>query len=868
MANENCTQAEDSRRCAGNCNNCDTCLSASIANILQASGVTLPDARQFDLYQKRKLLNIITKLSNASILTQGSVAAVINVDLDYLVLALDAGSNFMVNHPKAKSIFDFLIYLHDMGILTNGNVVAALSHKNMQLYFLDKKFSEAIDGLKNLSLFNTSMQSPNVKIHCRILIDFFRANQNLLKGEYLSISLLAYIYASLSKKFPYRLGEPTPLYFIFKAIKFDMEAAQKGEELRHFIDCAVKFAMKIDDSAFIGAIVDHELTAELLPETCNEVLFYILKSITQENLKYGLVFAFENLLSRINANITDENGQTLLMALIKNSSINDNVYATMLDLLLNLNINIDLMDKNGSRAIDLAIYCEKPKTALKLIARYPLTEEYKIYLYNLAKHHGQIAVMNTLQVRPTEPSNIFYLYPKKVVLLTVAPSGTLGDAASAARLAKALIKRNYMVDWIIRYDKPNLFISDILPLESEWPGLVIRCYQSDTYAWNKIIEAEKTTLKNTELIISYPTIEFLTNDYPIILRFNKLTILASEYNFVSEYLDRRLPASSNVHFIYTGLGVTQTQDKATQQLKNISNIGIYLDDGNQMQSNLTQINDSWINSLFNGRNFAEYKLNNNLFFAYVNKEENEYEDRLAHFFYLCIKKSIAENAWRTIDLVAPMSDAIQEKLLKLVNKDSSINSILLINNVNEPTNDNYSPTGFTKVRLFNPFPLSHPAMLACMATCKHMGNPILITGDQSLGEAIALGVLFFYQPMPWKEDLADNLVNFAKENCLFRLYHLLNVYFEQKQDLDNFNLNDLSLEKMLKIEVLYNLFNELEDELLAESEKLRHLIPNLYRTLPDKIDEIHQLHQAKAQAITHHVIPNPSAAREMDLSFR
>lgn len=77
--------------------------------------------------------------------------------------------------------------------------------------------------------------------------------------------------------------------------------------------------------------------------------------------------------------------------------------------------------------------------------------------------------------------------------------------------------------------------------------------------------------------------------------------------------------------------------------------------------------------------------------------------------------------------------------------------------VPDPPLDDSKKIRTMEVNLYNPFPLQHDTMIAMMQTCKEQGNPVYITGDQSLSEAISIGGPFLYQCMSWKENSLNGL---------------------------------------------------------------------------------------------------------------
>ncbi len=148
-----------------------------------------------------------------------------------------------------------------------------------------------------------------------------------------------------------------------------------------------------------------------------------------------------------------------------------------------------------------------------------------------------------------------------------------------------------------------------------------------------------------------------------------------------------------------------------------------------------------------------YNQSHALFFSYSSSEYRD-DGSLARFFYLCIMYTLENNPNKTtIDLIGQFHGACVDDLKKLLSEHSLHHKI--------------------KIRLFNPFPLQHETMLIFFIRAKQDGHVVLVTGDQSLGEVISLGIRFLYQVVPWKKNVADQLLKLCHTKRYFKVEALL-----------------------------------------------------------------------------------------------
>jgi len=189
---------------------------------------------------------------------------------------------------------------------------------------------------------------------------------------------------------------------------------------------------------------------------------------------------------------------------------------------------------------------------------------------------------------------------------------------------------------------------------------------------------------------------------------------------------------------------------------------------------------------------------------------------MANFFHSCIIKSFARNNDKSILLIGRTDDKFLERLKNLLKDNLTI----------DETNGRHTVTlnGYTKnLKIINPFPLEQKSMLILLNEAKRLNNPVLITGDQSLTEAISIGVPFYYQIMSWKLGLWRSLINFCERKGLKKLNDFLNNSYNKNSEVMNFDSNK---------------YKNLEQNLVSEFSELRIHLDNLYEVLPEKIENI------------------------------
>ncbi len=194
-----------------------------------------------------------------------------------------------------------------------------------------------------------------------------------------------------------------------------------------------------------------------------------------------------------------------------------------------------------------------------------------------------------------------------------------------------------------------------------------------------------------------------------------------------------------------------------------------------------------------------------------------------------------------LNLLGTVSRDTFEMLKQLINADQSLQKKLELSFDNDKqTLHTDLSTDAIQVRMINPFPLSNTSMLTLMNESNKAQHPVLITGDQSLSEAISIGGPFLYQAMFWKRQLEKDLIKLAAQNKLSKLSEYLELY--QK-------FNTIMYDPETKIGSMVNLVEEIysyyvanKHQIIGEYQALYNYIPNLYVTLLEKINNIFAAH--------------------------
>jgi hypothetical protein len=136
--------------------------------------------------------------------------------------------------------------------------------------------------------------------------------------------------------------------------------------------------------------------------------------------------------------------------------------------------------------------------------------------------------------------------------------------------------------------------------------------------------------------------------------------------------------------------------------------------------------------------------------------------------------------------------------------------------------------------------LSHNSMLKFI---KRSLSPILVTGDQSMSEAISFNKDFWYQVMSWKKDLNNKLTEYLKFNGMDNVNNINNVNDSTDKTLTKYSIKTMNIRKKIEndFSMEYHFIPFIKWALSSKSDgKLHSLCYDLLFNFDDKdsIDKI------------------------------
>lgn len=451
---------------------------------------------------------------------------------------------------------------------------------------------------------------------------------------------------------------------------------------------------------------------------------------------------------------------------------------------------------------------------------------------------------------------------KNLVFITHAPQGTLGDPSSALKLIEAMKKKygeSLNVHLIVNV-KPEYLpkVKGIVPKNVRFTPIQLSSLERNfTQKENPKLNE---LLRRSDSIILYPTPHhFTAEQLGEIKAFGKCVVAATEYDIDIIRNKEGLLLLRGINYIGTGLG---------NNIRGKKNVGLFLTDEN------TQKKSHWISSIDDPkdvklRNFIlkidetqaphqdlpereeSYFNSHDLYFGYYNNLDSQYSNSLVgpyEFIETCILKSIKKNAGsvpKVIDIIAPVS-MNPKGLSTITNIDEIIKEILL--NFDNVTVEYYRKddagelkcvkkegAGELTLRIINGFPIAQTTMNYLM---KGSDPLCMVTGDQSISEAISNEKIFLYQIMDWKHAFFKELVKTAEN------------YFGAESKLSQFltlQVKSTSIEsKKQKNISLQQLVLNYEEELKVEIAKFHQILlqdHNLNVNLPSEIMKLISLHK-------------------------
>lgn len=319
-----------------------------------------------------------------------------------------------------------------------------------------------------------------------------------------------------------------------------------------------------------------------------------------------------------------------------------------------------------------------------------------------------------------------------------------GDFFAAKKLIQQLEANDQHVTltWIIYHPRQRKDVSDrVQQACSEFSDRVT------TIILQEGQKIDKQQISRCDLILFYPTIHYLELfNFQLLQQYHVPIIQMHEHDAID--LDHQLIFKSEVIPVNTGF----------------SGLGLNFE-------SVTQ-NESLLSSIYT--DMQPYQREHELLFSYLNNDGSSVVNHVNFTNYLTIALGLVD-ATRSVDVICNTP---------LLHANADIKSLAIARGFNqlitiEKNNDDdvkmhvsdlqvvAKRAAAKTLRVINPFPVSHPVMLAVIAAA----HPFMqVTGDQSLGEVLSVanngrGVFPFYQCMHWKRALIENWISYA-EGCL------------------------------------------------------------------------------------------------------
>lgn len=360
---------------------------------------------------------------------------------------------------------------------------------------------------------------------------------------------------------------------------------------------------------------------------------------------------------------------------------------------------------------------------------------------------------------------------KSLVFFTHASQGTLGDPSAAAKLIKSIKKEL----------GEHFKISIILIAEDQYKERVSTVFKglelNILFVSNLELAFQSSDQQNlTNLlqvadgIVFYPTFhQFSSHEIERIFSFSKPAFIITEYDLDPEFRFRQEMmlnfASQQCIVLNTGLLSNHHGVFCTDEINSSHN--------SQALSQIDDANDVSFQKLL----FEEgYHKSHQLFFGYFNQLNLELAGHpVDPLMFIQTALSIVPLEVDTIDFVLPLNlspenkgdirtyKTIDEVFLHLKNHPELTTNYEIEfwkkNAVSEMECIKKTGIGNKRIRFINGFPF-HPQTIDKLM--KASDEIVMVTGDQSLFEAISNEKIFFYQVMWWKGGLWQNIIDTVK----------------------------------------------------------------------------------------------------------
>lgn len=410
---------------------------------------------------------------------------------------------------------------------------------------------------------------------------------------------------------------------------------------------------------------------------------------------------------------------------------------------------------------------------------------------------------------------------KTIKLFTEVPLETLGDAFSARKLLNSFeADDDIEIEWVIIRDKP---------IEDKGLVSIPKVKVTHVTNWSELnTRLETSSYKEADMYFVYPHIPADSKNKQELKKFlkqipqDRILAFGSEYNPKDtddhEYFASFYPFVQQLMTGFKALGVYAESPKSIEQLLQ------------GFQESEKEINEI----LFQAQSEEKYFFSNHLYFGYLNTSiENEVSDLNKvdrdNFVLACIRDALHENKEnkkdKNIDIVVPVDFKMFQRIFKGLTDDekSQLGSVSWQSRTKSEFIKNEKGI---HLRLINPFPLKHPAMLYFIAR----SNPLtMCTGDQSFTEALIFCKICLYQIMNWKSNFYAQYMeelavcceqsNFGGKNSeIYQFYALLNKATEE---------DEVETPKSVQWKTILNFYHEHSRKILNQQKKFsEHMLKN------------------------------------------
>jgi hypothetical protein len=365
--------------------------------------------------------------------------------------------------------------------------------------------------------------------------------------------------------------------------------------------------------------------------------------------------------------------------------------------------------------------------------------------------------------------NLANLNTRMMTVITAVPYGSFGDPSAACKLMGNMQKNYPLIrfNWlVIPIQSPNFRLTNYTErLDSN----TVTSYElSHT---NEIVN-HRELLNNSDLIISFPTHHWITDQHAFLYQQNIPVISIMEYDSnIYHDVKANIPFNMTINgpmVLQTGLnpkalGLFLSNNQPPSKAELITRL-------DHIKENSDHPDSSILNVLFGKQSVDAYLSSNNFYFGYFNKEDHSVHPLCkvnpAKFLMAAIHKARLINPnIKQIDFMIRVENIEHLQSLQHKLRAKGINAKICFYNHDTYSEirdlDSNSESSFDlTIRVINPFPTKPETFQALQI----LSDPFCaLTGDQSFSEG--LDKIFFYQAMRWKMRLFESFLDIVKACC-------------------------------------------------------------------------------------------------------